>query len=418
MSKQLQIITIILAVLAVIAIGTVAYFKFSTEDTWLCQNGGWVKHGNPSLSMPTTGCGPISTNINQTPTDSQNIRNLNLNANDLIVSPFKIIGEARLWYFEGSFPIKLLDAQGNELATIQAKAQGDWMTENWVSFTASLRYYVPTDQNGTLILMNDNPSGLPENEQKIEIPVKLKGAESLGIKNLNITVNQQINLPFTLQGETKDWYFEGDFPVKVINETNEELISTYASATDVKWMDNSLAGKYTPFASKLEYLSQNPIKAYIVLEKARVADNEPLVQVTIPVIIPGSESMTLKVFLGNEIKNPGTMDCSLVYPVERIVAKTVTTAKASLEELLKGPTEAELKQKYYTSINTGVKLNKVTITKGTAYADFNSQLDYQVGGSCKVTAIASQIRETLKQFPTIKDVVISIDGRTEDILQP
>jgi hypothetical protein len=35
-----------------------------------------------------------------------------------------------------------------------------------------------------------------------------------------------------------------------------------------------------------------------------------------------------------------------------------------------------------------------------------------------VAAISAQIRETLKQFSTVKGVIISIDGRTEDILQP
>lgn len=26
------------------------------EDTWRCQAGQWVKHGNPSASQPTTPC--------------------------------------------------------------------------------------------------------------------------------------------------------------------------------------------------------------------------------------------------------------------------------------------------------------------------------------------------------------------------
>ena len=33
-------------------------------------------------------------------------------------------------------------------------------------------------------------------------------------------------------------------------------------------------------------------------------------------------------------------------------------------------------------------------------------------------AIRVQITETLEQFPTVDSVIISIDGRTEDILQP
>ena len=26
------------------------------EDTWLCQDGQWVRHGNPSAAMPTAPC--------------------------------------------------------------------------------------------------------------------------------------------------------------------------------------------------------------------------------------------------------------------------------------------------------------------------------------------------------------------------
>ncbi|PIP22172.1 MAG: hypothetical protein COX38_02115, partial [Candidatus Nealsonbacteria bacterium CG23_combo_of_CG06-09_8_20_14_all_39_25] len=48
----------------------------------------------------------------------------------------------------------------------------------------------------------------------------------------------------------------------------------------------------------------------------------------------------------------------------------------------------------------------------------DEQLEFQVGGSCKVSAIRAQITQTLKQFPTVDEVVISINGRTEDILQP
>lgn len=318
MSKQLQIITIILIILAVIAVGAVAFLRFSSEDTWLCQNGQWVKHGNPRLSMPTVGCGVLTNNnINNNINANLNANNTNtipeeinvridsLKAGDTVTNPLNITGSARTWYFEGSFPVQLLDENGKILVAVPAQAQSDWMTENWVPFKAELNFISPKNQNGTLVLAEDNPAGFDEFE-KLEIPVKIFKTETL----------------------------------------------------------------------------------------------------------------TLKVFFGNELKNPNAMDCTLVYPLERTIAKTVTTAKASLEELLKGPTEAELTQKYYTSINTGVSLNKVTITNGTAYADFNSQLEYQVGGSCRVAAIASQIRETLKQFSSIKDVVISIDGRTEDILQP
>jgi len=45
---------IIVVVIVVLAIFTLRLL--SPEDTWFCQNGQWVKHGNPSSPQPTTGC--------------------------------------------------------------------------------------------------------------------------------------------------------------------------------------------------------------------------------------------------------------------------------------------------------------------------------------------------------------------------
>ena len=69
-----------------------------------------------------------------------------------------------------------------------------------------------------------------------------------------------------------------------------------------------------------------------------------------------------------------------------------------------------------TAVNLGAYLAKAG--RRTLLVDFDPQLEFQVGGSCRVAAISSQIRQTLMQFPTVKSVIISIDGRTEDILQP
>ncbi|MBI2003725.1 MAG: GerMN domain-containing protein [Parcubacteria group bacterium] len=130
------------------------------------------------------------------------------------------------------------------------------------------------------------------------------------------------------------------------------------------------------------------------------------------------ETIQVKAYFGNENLNPGIMDCSKVFPVTRNVPKTQAVARAALEELLKGPTKAEEKEGYLTSINNGVKIQGLRIDNGIAYADFDRQLEYRVGGSCRVQAIASQIRQTILQFSTVRDVIISIDGRTADILQP
>ena len=53
----------------------------------------------------------------------------------------------------------------------------------------------------------------------------------------------------------------------------------------------------------------------------------------------------------------------------------------------------------------------------SAFANFNNELN-KAAGSCLVSAIRAQIENTLLQFEGINNVVISVEGKTEEILQP
>jgi hypothetical protein len=88
-------------------------------------------------------------------------------------SPLVVTGEARgTWYFEASFPYELRDASGNVIAQGPVQAAGDWMTTDFVPFSVSITYPPQAAGSaGTLILKKDNPSGLPENEKSLTIPV-------------------------------------------------------------------------------------------------------------------------------------------------------------------------------------------------------------------------------------------------------
>lgn len=129
------------------------------------------------------------------------------------------------------------------------------------------------------------------------------------------------------------------------------------------------------------------------------------------------ELMTVEVFFNNSKLDP-EISCNKVFPVEREIPKTQAVARAALEELLKGATDVDKEQGFSTSVNPDVKIQSLSVENGVARVDFNEQLEFQVGGSCRVSAIRAQITQTLKQFPTVNSVIISIDGRTEDILQP
>jgi len=136
----------------------------------------------PAIKSPPEN---IAQNISQTD-DNKNkdksdlIRVENPKPDVLIQSPLVVNGEARgYWFFEASFPIVLLDGNGKELAQGIAQAKSDWMTENFVPFEAEIQFANPATVNGMLILKKDNPSGLPEHDDELDIPVKFFG-ESQG----------------------------------------------------------------------------------------------------------------------------------------------------------------------------------------------------------------------------------------------
>lgn len=93
--------------------------------------------------------------------------------NALVTSPLTVSGEARgNWYFEASFPVILIAGTGDTLVVKPAQAQGEWMTTNFVPFSLTLDFTAPAAPAGTLILKKDNPSGLPEHDNELRIPVR------------------------------------------------------------------------------------------------------------------------------------------------------------------------------------------------------------------------------------------------------
>lgn len=173
----------------VLAIFGFLYFKESRHVSAInsfeeCEENGYpVMESYPRQCMTPDGRSFTENISNTDGNDEENLNDdihVNLpQPNAKITSPLVVKGEARgTWFFEASFPVRLVLENGDELVTTPAEAQGEWMTEDFVPFEATLTFAQPIPQKGTLILMKDNPSGLPEFDKSISIPVVFEASQA------------------------------------------------------------------------------------------------------------------------------------------------------------------------------------------------------------------------------------------------
>lgn len=99
----------------------------------------------------------------------------NIPAGVTVLPEFKAFGQARgTWYFEASFPVEVVAADGRRLAMVPAQAQGEWMTEEFVPFIAAVQITEDYSGPATLILHKDNPSGEASRDASVEIPIVIQ----------------------------------------------------------------------------------------------------------------------------------------------------------------------------------------------------------------------------------------------------
>lgn len=92
---------------------------------------------------------------------------------DVVGKTIQFTGKARgPWYFEASFPVEVRDIDGNLLGEGYGEAKGDWMTTEFVPFEGKVTYTDTDALSGFLIIKNDNPSGEPERDKSVSIPVQ------------------------------------------------------------------------------------------------------------------------------------------------------------------------------------------------------------------------------------------------------
>ncbi|MFZ2151974.1 MAG: Gmad2 immunoglobulin-like domain-containing protein [Minisyncoccia bacterium] len=138
---------------------------------------GWIVYDNKEPISNEVGGNTVATTTVDSNDAKKDLIVVSAPVKDMVVSsPFVVSGKARgYWFFEASFPIELRDTKGNVLQTIVAQAQDEWMTTEFVPFTAQLIFTKPASpMPAVLVFKKDNPSGLPEHDDSIEIPIILQ----------------------------------------------------------------------------------------------------------------------------------------------------------------------------------------------------------------------------------------------------
>lgn len=121
-----------------------------------------------------TSQGNVSNSENANPTTlAGRVSVITPKPNSHVAKYFSVTGKAPgNWYFEASFPVEVQKLDGEVIAQVPAQALTDWMTTDDVAFKADIKvsgYSGPAK----LVLKRDNPSGLPQYEESISVPITI-----------------------------------------------------------------------------------------------------------------------------------------------------------------------------------------------------------------------------------------------------
>lgn len=123
--------------------------------------------------------------------------------------------------------------------------------------------------------------------------------------------------------------------------------------------------------------------------------------------IPDADQYVKVYFMIDDVAGDGPF----IGPVSRKIEPTVEVARAAINLLIEGPTDAEQAGTPAISggLPEGTKLLGLTIADGTARIDLSSEVE-NIGGTFGETSVLTQLVFTLTQFPTVDDVVLLIEG--------
>jgi hypothetical protein len=120
----------------------------------------------------------------------------------------------------------------------------------------------------------------------------------------------------------------------------------------------------------------------------------------------------IKIFLvalNDKGKNGEKIGCGDSLVSINLYVQTMTPLSKAIETLLSMKESADQQSGLYNSLTqSDLKLKNATIVNGNAVVELNGNL--KLGGVCDNPRIEAQLTKTIMQFPTIKEVAITING--------
>jgi hypothetical protein len=210
----------------------------------------------------------------------------------------------------------------------------------------------------------------------------------------------------TVAGEART--FEANVQIRVRDGDGAELAHTFTTAVTPDM------GVFGPFSAPARYSEPSTSRGFVEVFESSARDGSEINMIRVPVVFGEQEWTSVRLFFSPETVGN---DCSETVTITRRIPRTPAIGRAALEELLAGPTDEDRHRfTVTTTIPPGVAVRSFVIRESVAYADFDRTIE--AGGSCRVTAIRANVTRTLLQFPTVRSVVLSVEGNVEEALQP
>ncbi|MGB7957361.1 MAG: Gmad2 immunoglobulin-like domain-containing protein [Minisyncoccia bacterium] len=155
MNKLIKFIAIFFAIIIFVLLGILAFV-------------------NPPQKTATTVSTPATPGYPTSP--NGHVQIFNPVPGQTIISPETVSGSVTGggWFFEATFSVRVVDADGTVLGEGQAQAQSDWTSTGTVLFMGAIPFSVSHSATGTIVFSKDNPSGLPQDEESFSVPIKFQ----------------------------------------------------------------------------------------------------------------------------------------------------------------------------------------------------------------------------------------------------